>query len=106
MKYNNIIIKYSGSCPCLCLVNNVARQADNIVITCCSFICVPAHTFLILSLSDACVYIIGGPSPSRVYFFATAAVAFTAVRSRYLAVVLAFMRHQHAARAPVDASRL
>lgn len=40
----NIIKIYSGSCPCLCLVNNANRQADNIVITRCLFICLCLRT--------------------------------------------------------------
>lgn len=69
------IIKYSGSCPCLCLVNNANRQADNIVITRCLFICLCLRTRSSFRLSLSRVR----PSVSFI------AAAFTAVRSRYFA---------------------
>lgn len=92
------IIKYSGSCPCLCLVNNANRQADNIVITRCLFICLCLRTRSSFRLCSSrriprwCV--------PQVSFVARGRRAFTAVRSRYLAVALvAFMRHQPRGRA-------
>lgn len=69
-------IKYSGSCPCLCLVNNANRQADNIVITRCLFICLCLRTRSSFCLCSS------HTRPSVSLF----AAAFTAVRSRYFAV--------------------